>query len=343
MSEIRYDRLNDSYVIIAPERLHRLSSEKREIERRVEIRVCPFCEGNEKFTPPEIFALRSSDSFANEKGWKTRVIPNLYKAVQIEAPHQHHFGMFEHWDGFGAHEIIIDTNEHHTSMTQWSEQNVIDWLITLRLRVNDLRKDNRIASLSLFKNEGVEAGATQPHSHTQIIGLPIVAKSKREQYKRMYEHYKHNKNSLIELLVEEEIKSEQSRVIASNGDFTAFCPYASSHPFEIMISSKKALGEIGSLSDDSFKELAPLLLEVLKKLKKQLNCLNFNLILSTPPLHENNFSEELLSSIHESSRFYIQIIPRIYKYGGFEEETGILINPVAPELAAKLLKESTDV
>ena len=340
MSEIRYNRLNDSYVIIAPERLHRTSCEIHEIERRVEQRVCPFCEGNEKFTPNEIFALRSSDSFANEIGWKTRVIPNLFKAVQIEAAHQHHYGMFEHWEGFGAHEIIIDTANHYTSMTQWSEENIIDWLRTLGLRVNDLRKDKRIASLSLFKNEGIEAGATQPHSHTQIIGLPIVAKSKKEEYERLYEHYKHNQNSLIQLLLEEEIKAPENRIVASNGNFTAFCPYASSHPFEIMISSTKALGEIDTLSVDSLKELASLLLLILKKLKKQLKYLNFNLILSTPPLHENTFSQELLSSMNEASRFYIQIIHRIYKYGGFEEETGILINPITPELAAKLLRES---
>lgn len=341
MSEIRYDRLKDSNVIIAPERLRRPSCEIIETERRSEERVCPFCEGNEKFTPSEIFALRSSDSFANEKAWKTRVVPNLYKAVQIEAPHQHHYGMFEHWEGFGAHEILIDTAKHYTSMTQWSEENIIDWLKTLALRVNDLRKDKRIASLSLFKNEGIEAGATQPHSHTQIIGLPIVSKRKKEEYERLYEHYKHNQNSLLELLVEEE-KKDGSRVIASSGEFTAFCPYASSHPFEIMISSTKALGEIGTLSVDSLKDLAPLLLFVLKKLKKQLNHLNFNLIISTPPLQEHIFSQELINSMHEANRFYIQIIPRIYKYGGFEEESGILINPVAPEVAAKLLKESSD-
>ena len=342
MSEIRYNRLKDSYVIIAPERLHRTSCDIHEIERRTERRVCPFCEGNERFTPNEIFALRSSDSFANEIGWKTRVVPNLFKAVQIEAPYQHHYGMFEHWDGFGAHEIIIDTAKHYTSMTQWSEENIIDWFITLGLRVKDLKKDKRIASLSLFKNEGVEAGATQPHSHTQIIGLPIVSKSKKEEYVRLYEHYKHNQNSLIQLLLEEEIKANENRIIASNGDFTAFCPYASSHPFEVMISSTKALGEIDTLSKDSLIELSSLLLLVLKKLKKQVKFLNFNLILSTPPLHENTFTEELLNSMYEANRFYIQIIPRIYKYGGFEQETDILINPVSPELAAKLLRESSD-
>jgi len=340
MSEIRYDRLQDMYVIIAPERLHRPGVAPKVDEKSAEPIECPFCEGNEKLTPPEIFALREKESFKNEKGWKTRVVPNLYKAVQIETPHKHHYGMFEHWEGFGAHEVIIDTAKHTTSMTQWSQKDVVNWLQTLQQRVNDLGQDTRITSLSIFKNEGSEAGGTQEHCHTQIIGLPIIAKSKKEQYQRVYEHYKHNQNSLIALLLQEELNAKENRIITQNEKFTAFCPYASAHPFEIMISSTEALGEIGNLSEKSMQSLAPLLLDVLQRLKKQLNSLDFNLIVSTAPLHENGFEKEFFHTLEQSSRFYIHIIPRIYKYGGFEHETGIFINPVAPELAAKLLREN---
>lgn len=38
-----------------------------------------------------------------------------------------------------------------------------------------------------------------------------------------------------------------------------------------------------------------------------------------------------------------RVMPRIYRHGGFEANTGIIINPVSPELAAKLLRESYDV
>jgi len=152
MSDIRYDRLHDTHVIIAPERLHRPDQPAEMRENKKKDAKCPFCEGNECMTPPEIFAIRKTDSSANQKGWKTRVVPNLYRAVQIEAPHVHHHGTFEHWKGFGAHEVIIDTPQHHTSMTQWDNNTVSNWLKTLRARVADLRRDHRIAYISLFKN-----------------------------------------------------------------------------------------------------------------------------------------------------------------------------------------------
>jgi UDPglucose--hexose-1-phosphate uridylyltransferase len=339
MSEIRYDRLHDRDVIIAPERLHRPSCDLRKVERRTTPRVCPFCEGNEVLTPPEIFALRGKDSIINKKGWKTRVVPNLYKAVQIEAPHKQHFGAFEHWEGFGAHEVVIDTPEHFTSMSEWSEDNVVNWLKTLQSRFNDLRRDGRLSYLSIFKNEGVGAGGTQPHSHTQILGLPLIPKEKKQLFERLYEYYKHNNKSLIASIIDEEFNAEQKRIIKTNGVFSAFCPYGSAHPFEIMISSQEAIGNLDSLSDLHMQELASLLLYLIKRLKKQLHCLEFNLLISTPPLQAASVGDELANAFYEAGRFYINIIPRVYNYGGFEHDSGIYINPVSPELAAKLLRE----
>ena len=342
MSNIRYDRIHDTHVIIAPERLHRPDCSFDVDEKKTVDENCPFCEGNESMTPPEIFSHRKAGSFPNEKGWQTRVVPNLYKAVQIEASYEHHYGLFEHWEGFGAHEVIIDTPEHHTSMTQWSEGAIVEWLKTLRSRVSDLRRDQRISHISLFKNEGSQAGATQAHSHTQIIGLPIIPKLEREKYQRSYEYYKQNGRAMIESVIMQEEENEE-RIIDKHGDFTAFCPFASAYPFEVMISSKKALGQINTLSDSSIETLAPLLLATLENLKTQLGCFSFNLVVTTPPLQEDTVDHGLINCVDEACRFAIRIMPRIYKFGGFEVSTGVIINPVLPEVAAKLLRESADV
>lgn len=341
MSDIRYDRLHDSHVIIAPERLHRPECFSSEKSVESAAKVCPFCEGNESMTPPEIFAIRKEDSFPNKAGWQTRVVPNLYKAVQIEAEPVHHFGLFEHWGGFGAHEIIIDTPEHYTSMTEWSEEAVQNWLKTLGTRVSDLRRDKRIAYISLFKNEGREAGATQEHSHTQLIGLPFIPKDARELFERSATHYKDNTQALLESELTREEDADE-RVVSKNGDFTAYCPYASAYPFEMIITSKSTLGQIDTLSDSAIAQVAPLLLSTLQSLKKQLGYLAFNLSISTPPLQEESAGYDILSHTDKMCRFAIRIMPRLYHLAGFELSTGMMINPVLPEQAAKLLRESID-
>lgn len=333
MSEIRYDRLHDTHVLIAPERLRHPEPPAEFIDPLLP-EPCPFCEGNESMTPPEIFAQRPEGSFPNENGWETRVIPNLFKAVQIETPPNHHFGLFEYWEGFGAHEVIIDTPRHTTSMCEWTQAEAVAWLKTLRQRIGDLRRDRRLVYISLFKNEGKSAGATMSHCHTQLIALPMVPKMCGEIYRRAYEYFQTSGHALMESILEHE-EETQSRIIEKMGEFTSFCPYASGYPFEVIISSLKEAGQIDTLSRTRIETVAELLLSTLQRLKRQLGLFHFNLWISTPPLLD---SEGIGSA--DLCRFTIRIMPRLYRHGGFENTTGIMINPVSPELAAKLLRES---
>jgi UDPglucose--hexose-1-phosphate uridylyltransferase len=328
MSEIRYDRLNDTHVLIAPERLHRPDTTR--VDHDSKGAECPFCEGNESMTPKEIFAMRDPETMANQKGWHTRVVPNLYKAVAIEAPHLHHSGTFEYWDGFGAHEVILDTPTHQISMMGWSHEETVIWLKTLRERVGDLRRDHRIAFISLFKNEGFDAGSTMAHCHTQLIALPVIPKAIREinRHAREYFHFHHH--ALMESIVSDE-EEANVRLIERRGEFSAFCPYASEYPFEVMISSKRCIGQIDTIVDANLDDLALLLESVLQRLHTQLKSFCFNLWISTPPL-----GEDVLEG--DAHRLMIRITPRIYRFGGFEVNTSMMINPVSPEVAAKLLQ-----
>jgi len=127
------------------------------------------------------------------------------------------------------------------------------------------------------------------------------------------------------------------------GDFTAYCPYASAYPFEVMISSKKALGQIDALSDESIEDISKLLVSILERLQRQLGCFHFNLGISTSPLQEGSRGYDEHSNINQYHRFALHIMPRLYRHGGFELSTGVMINPVVPEIAAKLLRESSHV
>jgi UDPglucose--hexose-1-phosphate uridylyltransferase len=131
------------------------------------------------------------------------------------------------------------------------------------------------------------------------------------------------------------VEQTQSRIIEKTGGYTSFCPYASGYPFEVMISSAHERGHIDTLTKGQIESLSILLVSTLQRLKRQLGVFHFNVSVSTPPLTQ--YAGENLS---ELCRFTIRIMPRLYRHGGFENTSGILINPVAPELAAKLLRES---
>ncbi len=336
MSEIRFDRLHNKYVIIAPERQHRPNLPKRE---RVQTpKKCPFCEGNEVLTPPEIFALR--ENAANTKGWHTRVVPNLYKAVQIETQTSSvREGFFESVSGFGAHEVIIDSPCHSCTMTELGSEGIEKWLRTMIVRINDLQKDKRLVSLQLFKNSGKAAGATQEHPHSQVIALPIVPMKQLEFLQRNAEYYHLHGRGIVEDVVYNE-KMARTRVVAENDIFVAYAPYASFFAFEIIIAPTKVLSSLSQCSREELKTLSLLLEDVFAKLEVQLDIFDFNIAFYMAPLNENFENEAYMRDIEQNFTFYIRIMPRIYTLGGFELPTEMAMNSVAPEMAAKLLREA---
>ncbi|WP_025270086.1 galactose-1-phosphate uridylyltransferase [Hippea sp. KM1] len=339
MSEIRYDLIHDEYALIAPERLHRPNYYAGVVETKINqtMESCPFCEGKEHLTPPEIFAIRNNKP--NMPGWKVRVIPNLYKAVQIETPYgTKEAGLYELHNGFGAHEVVIDTPRHLLRLDKMSKDEYFNWLYTLRLRLADLRNDKRMVYFSIFKNQGFSASATQVHPHTQLIALPVVPKSKLEDYNRAFEYYLKNNRSLFDSVIQRE-QEEGRRVICSDEDFLVFAPFASRFAFEVSIISKQPhIVSLIDLSDKKLNTLARLLMRVLNAMYKQLGNFDFNLIFNTPPMQKIYSTERFFDRLGEFWRFQISITPRLFGLGGFEIDSCVYINPVLPEDAAEFLR-----
>ena len=79
MPELRQNRFNKEWVIIATERARRpeeLKVKKEEKRKETYVANCPFCAGNESQAPPEILRLP-----AEGKDWRVRVIPNKFAAL----------------------------------------------------------------------------------------------------------------------------------------------------------------------------------------------------------------------------------------------------------------------
>src|SRR2546422_5365264 len=82
MPEWRKDPIVGRWVIIATDRAKRPVAPKH--EPIPSTALCPFCEGHEDKTPHEILAYREKGTRPDEKGWRVRVVPNKFPALQIE-------------------------------------------------------------------------------------------------------------------------------------------------------------------------------------------------------------------------------------------------------------------
>ncbi|MCS7045333.1 MAG: hypothetical protein NZO58_03150, partial [Gemmataceae bacterium] len=180
MPELRKDPIVGRWVIIAPDRARRpVHSREPDFEPGG---LCPFCEGNEIYTPGEILAYRDPASSANGQGWRVRVVPNRFPALQIEGElSQRGEGIYDRMNGIGAHEVVIECPFHEASLARLAADHIRDVFAAYRDRLLDLKKDQRLVYGMIFKNSGAAAGASLEHAHSQLIVTPIVPISVTEE------------------------------------------------------------------------------------------------------------------------------------------------------------------
>jgi UDPglucose--hexose-1-phosphate uridylyltransferase len=331
MPELRKDPIIGRWVIIATERSLRPIDYKIDIEEKnKDLSKCPFEEGNEGLTPPEILSYRKPGTNKNEPGWWVRVVPNKFPALRIEGElEKKGVGMYDMMNGIGAHEVVIETPNHFEEMSDMREEQIQEVIWAWRDRVLDLKKDKRFKYILIFKNKGAQAGASLEHPHSQIIALPIVPIRVQQEINGAKEYYNFKDRCVFCDIVQQEL-DERERVVEENHEFISIVPFASRFPFEIWILPKKHSSDFIDVSKGDVISLSKVLKRSLLRLKKVLNDPPFNLIIHTSPLDQYN-----LNHYH----WHIEIMPRLTKVAGFEWGTGFYINPTKPEDCAKFLNE----
>ncbi|MFW6161883.1 MAG: galactose-1-phosphate uridylyltransferase [Planctomycetota bacterium] len=328
MPELRRDPIIGRWVIIAAERGKRPTDFRTE-PREPSGKFCPFCQGHEDKTPPEIMAYRDQGSSPNKPGWRLRVVPNKFPALQIEGElDKRGSGVYDRMNGVGAHEVIIETPEHHLNITELPAARIEEVLWAYRDRLVDLKKDRRFTYAMVFKNVGEVAGASLEHTHSQIIVLPTVPRTVNDEMRGARQFLDYRGRCIFCDIVRQELDSGE-RVVMEGEAFVAFEPYAARFPFETWILPKRHTSHFEDVERQSLTELAYCLKTTLQKLQKALNNPAYNYIVHTTP-----FDLGAIDHYH----WHIEIIPRLTKVAGFEWGTGFYINPVPPENAAEFLR-----
>jgi UDPglucose--hexose-1-phosphate uridylyltransferase len=339
MSELRWDPLKEHWVIIATERGRRPRDFQVECQLP-ELVSCPFCYGFEEKTPPEIFAIRPTGA-PNTPGWQVRVIPNKYPALRVEGELKSRgYGLYDVREGIGAHEVIVETPDHHRSLADLSVPEITNVLTAYRARFLDLRNDFRFRYMVLFKNHGSQAGATLSHSHSQLIAVPLTPPVAATELRVCRDFYSSRERCIFCDLIAFEI-GEGVRVVRESNDFLLVTPYASCFPFEMRLFPKQHSHDFALMDDRQLQSLAAAMKDMLLRVKKVLKDPPYNFILHTaPPRQHRPGKPDYWGSIVYDYHWHIELVPRLTHIAGFEWGTGFFINPTSPEEAAAFLRDA---
>jgi len=339
MPELRKDPVLGRWVIIATERAKRPDQFGSAPAEGPAEKSCPFCEGKESQTPPEIYAVRPRLSAPNSPGWELRVVPSIAPFLRIEGDLERRGkGLYDMMNGIGAHEVIIETNQHIANMADLPEEQIYKIINCYIDRIKDLEGDKRFKYVLVFKNYGwIAGGGRINHSRSQLIATPVNPKRVKEELAGARAYYDYHERCIFCDLIKQELESK-NRLIIENDSFIAICPFAARFPFEVWILPKKHSADFISIENQARSNLARTMKHVLAKLKKGLNDPPYNYVFHTAPFRRAKVG--YWKSIDYDYHWHIEIIPRLTRVAGFEWGTGFYICPLPPEDAAKFLREA---
>ncbi|MCM8781550.1 MAG: galactose-1-phosphate uridylyltransferase [Candidatus Omnitrophica bacterium] len=338
MPQLRRDPITGRWVIVASERARRPEDFSVSQDEMVDD-GCPFCEGREDKTPPEIFAIRKANTEPNKPGWDVRVVPSILPILKIEGRlNRRGNGMYDLMNGIGAHEVIIETPQHILHLSDLPPEQIKKCIDTYIYRITDLEKDHRFKYALLFKNYGAIAGSRMyKHTRSQLIATPVNPKLVKEELIGAKKYFDYKDRCIFCDMLKQELDS-QDRIIIDMDGFIVMAPFASRFPFEAWILPKDHCCDFPRLPHAARLDLARVLKITLSKLKAALNDPPYNFILHTAPFRIGK-KTGYWKTIEDDFHWHLEIIPRVTRVAGFEWGSGVYINPTSPEEAARYLRD----
>jgi len=349
LREIRINPVVSSEsVLVATERNMRPKKSEEAAPRdiRSHVDTCPFCSGNESKTPKAI------QSLPNDKNWQIRIVENLYPVLGNNKQNSDFaFGLQQTIDGYGRHEVIIDHNNHGIALHEMMPEHISLLFFAYQQRLISLyESDHRLKYILVFKNYGPAAGGSIPHTHSQIIAMPVVPHNVQQEIEYSYSHFNKHHHCIFCTLIDEAMTYEATiydresgevrrkidvgqYIIEKSKHFIAIKPFASRYEWEMHIYPLDHQMNFLDCSKEELEDFALLLKHTMQRLDAVLGGVQYNYFLHSIP-HGKEYKK-----YQHSYHWYLEICPRTSIPTGFELGSGLYVNTISPESAAEQLRK----
>lgn len=309
-SELRKDYIQDKYVIIAPRRAarpHRHSDvnyEPASGRTNVPAKDCAFC-------GPQLNLSQATLLVGGKQDWQVAVVPNKYPAVSLA-----------NTKAYGSQEVVVETPKHGLQLEDFALMHIQQLLEVYAMRTKALMANPKLEYVLIFKNAGGRAGASIQHAHSQIFATGFLPPHLLDKSQRVQAYKLKTGRCVYCDVIREERKG--ARLVYLDQEVIAFCPYASLYNYEIWIMPLRHLDNVTNLSAAEQRSIARVLQQAVRKITHQLK------------LPYNYYFHQVIHD--EDQHLYIKLTPRGSVWAGFEIGSGVVINPVPPEVAAKFYR-----
>lgn len=319
VSEIRYDPLEDQWVVIAGHRQTRTY-----LPATAECPLCPSSAQRATEIPAEDY-----DVVVFENRFPSLASTNTATPDALE---QIDGGRFRRRPGVGRCEMVCFTADHDSSFARLTPQRAATVLAAWTDRTRELSARPEVEHVFVFENRGEEIGVTLPHPHGQIYAYPFVPPRTLRMIRCTQRH-----GTCLHCAAVVAEQSARIRVVAETPRWLAFVPYAARWPFEVHIYPRRHIADLTGLDEAERAEFPALYLDIL---------LRFDGVFGARMPYVAGWQQAPVRVGRDYAHLFLQIFsnrrtPTKLKYlAGSESGLGIFINDIAPERSAELLREA---
>jgi UDPglucose--hexose-1-phosphate uridylyltransferase len=318
--ELRKDPITRSWVVVGQRELYPAPGEP-----------CPLCPGQTH--GPVLLEI------PGDGGPPVRVVPHPHPLYQPESEvGRRADGLYDRMGRFGAHEVIIESPDHGARLSQRSDAAIARVLEACAQRTAELKRDPRIKYVTVFKNRGPLAGEEWTHPHLLVTATTFVPRRILYELRAARWHFEQKERCVFcDILRQEE--RQQVRMVDSEGDYAAFCPYASRVPFEMWIITRKHNHLFEQPRPEARRQdLAALFGRVLRRLAQVAE--NYHLVIHTAPNAAEPTGEltDFARHLADDYHWHIEILPIVELRSKSYSIKEIYFNPLLPEQAAERLR-----
>ena len=296
--------------------------------------VCPFCPGNEHFTPRAIQELTDAQG-----RWSARVFHDRAPIFFVEGREDREaVGMFDRMNPIGANEIVVETPQHGVTLAGLPVSQMANCIGLYRDRIRDLKRDIRLRYVSVFKDQGLAVQNEHGHSHSQVLASPVLPQFLEIEFRWSKMHFQRRERCLFCDCIQQEIE-DGKRVVDQNGDFIAVCPFASRSPYELWVMPIQHSSSFEKdLSDPArVKSLASFLKPCLQRIEKISVILHF-VIHTEPNLDAHKPTKDWWNTVPDDFHWHIELHPDVEGERRYLGSEGFYFNPISAEEAALVLR-----
>jgi UDPglucose--hexose-1-phosphate uridylyltransferase len=268
------------------------------------------------------------------------VVPHLRPLYRIEGDAQKRGeGIYDKMRGLGAHEVVVESRDHHLSLSAQTDEAVAQVLHAAVARIDDLKNDRRFRYVTFFRNQGKLAGQDLEHPHSQITATPFIPRRVGYELRSARRHYELKERCLLCDVVKQEM-TQNLRTVEWDECFVAFCPFASRVPYEtwiLPINHHHSFEEDISTWERQLR-LAKFMRSVLRRLEAITT--TYHLVLHTSPNINAKFEKVgQWKTLAADYHWHFEILPVIPTNSKSYSLKEVYYNSLFPETAAAELRK----